>query len=615
MINTLEVFFTGKYFSIPNYQRNYAWEIRNIDDLFDDILEGMDTNVGHYIGTFILSQSQEFNSYDVVDGQQRLTTLTMILNSTINKLTCDTDRIINRDKFIQTNSTKKWKLELLGDNDEFFKDLLSSNPVTPVKKSQRLLQEAYNHINSRIQEIKSSGKENEFLNFIKNLEAMEFTESDSGKAIRIFQTVNDRGKPLSNIDKAKSLLIYYSSRFLNGKYDDIINQSFGKMYHYYNEIKEISEEYGISLINQKNFTEDSIMRYHFIAYPNDKYDYNATANYVLDVFLKNVLKSKKSDLNNLESFIQEYVEDLTIFFENMLIIVNKVKTEKKYYKIFTLLGLSALLYPLVIRLETRKLLDKSIISKAITFLDLIEITDLRVYKTRGTDPTRDISYLAFDSKSIQEDEIEKRLISFIKNFMGDTQFKSSLENDVYGNAALKHIFIEYDEEFIKINGNTPYSLKDLMNLNQTTPTIEHVFAQEVRFSFPSRGFHSDEEYIAKIHKFGNLTILEKNLNSQAINKTPEQKVLDNIYSKSLFKSTETLNAEIKNNGNNFVKSDVDKRTSSLVNFCMTQWSLYLNSFEINRICVSCWRDRPARFLHVSVHCRRPPQVVRRGAGR
>lgn len=573
MINTLEVFFTGKYFSIPNYQRNYAWEIRNIDDLFDDILEGMDTNVGHYIGTFILSQNQESNSYDVVDGQQRLTTLTMILNSTINKLTCDTDRIINRDKFIQTNSTKKWKLELLGDNDEFFKDLLSSIPVKPVNKSQRLLQEAYNHINSRIQEIKSSGKENEFLNFIKNLEAMEFTESDSGKAIRIFQTVNDRGKPLSNIDKAKSLLIYYSSRFLNGKYDNIINRSFGKMYHYYNEIKEISEEYGISLINHKNFTEDSIMRYHFIAYPNDKYDYNATANYVLDVFLKNVLKSKKSDLNDLESFIKEYVEDLTIFFENLLSIVNKVKTEKKYYKIFSLLGLSALLYPLAIRLETRKLLDITIMSKAITFLDLIEIADLRVYKTRGTDPTRDISYLAYDSKSIQEDEIERRLISFIKNFMGDTQFKSSLENDVYGNAALKHIFIEYDEEFIKTNGNTPYSLQNLINLNQTTPTIEHVFAQEVRFSFPSRGFHSDEEYIAKIHKFGNLTILEKNLNSQAINKTPEQKVLDNIYSKSLFKSTETLNAEIKNNGNNFVKSDVDKRTADLVNFCMNRWSL------------------------------------------
>lgn len=574
MINSLEVFFTGKYFKIPNYQRDYAWEIRNIDDLFDDILEGMDTKVGHYIGTFILSQDKESNNYfNVVDGQQRLTTLTMILNSAIEKLDDLTDKIINRDKFIQTNTNKAWKLELLGDNDDFFKKLLDSQPVTPINKSQRLLQEAYNHIKSRVQEIKNSGKENEFLDFIKKLEVMEFTESDSGKAIRIFQTVNDRGKPLSNIDKAKSLLIYYSSRFLNGKFDDIINKSFGKMYHYYNDIKEIAEEAGINLINQKIFTEDSIMRYHFIAYPNDKYDYNATANYVLDVFLKNVLKSKKSNLTELEHFIKEYVDDLTIFFENLLSVIKKVKSDKKYYKVFSVLGLSALLYPLVIRLETRNLLDKNINSKSITFLDLIETADVRVYKTRGTDPTRDISYLACDSKSIQEVEIENRLISFIKDFMGDTEFKNRLENNIYGNAALKHIFIEYDEEILNKIGNTPYTLQDITKFNNTTPTIEHIFAQEVRFNFPSRGFNSEEEYISKIHKFGNLTLLEKSLNSQAINKTPEQKVLDNIYSKSLFKCTETLNAEIKNNGNNFVKSDVDKRTSTLVSFCLNRWSL------------------------------------------
>ena len=58
-----------------------------------------------------------------------------------------------------------------------------------------------------------------------------------------------------------------------------------------------------------------------------------------------------------------------------------------------------------------------------------------------------------------------------------------------------------------------------------------------------------------------------------LNKTPELKIVDNIYSKSKFKVTEILNAEIKNRGNNFVKADVDSRTSELVNFCMNRWAL------------------------------------------
>ncbi|MDD2212617.1 MAG: DUF262 domain-containing protein [Clostridia bacterium] len=378
MTNFLEVFFTGKYFRIPSYQRDYAWDIQNIDDLFDDIFEAMETNVGHYIGTFILSQNREENCYDVVDGQQRLTTLTMILNSIIEKLSSDTDRIINKDRFILSNSSKRWKLELLGDNNNFFKQLLDGQSVEPINKSQKLLKNAYNHIQWRVQEIKNSNKENEFLEFVKQLEVMEFIESNAGKAIRIFQTVNDRGKLLSNVDKAKSLLIYYSNRLLNGKYDDIINNSFGEIYHYYNDIKELGEKYGINLINQRNFSEDSIMRYHFIAFPNGKYDYNATASYVLDVFLKNILKERKHDSAELETFITEYIGDLTLFFKSLLDIVKKIQTSEKYYKIFSILGLSALLYPLIIRLETRGLLDKNTTTKNLTFLDLIEIADVRV---------------------------------------------------------------------------------------------------------------------------------------------------------------------------------------------------------------------------------------------
>lgn len=80
---TIEQFFTGKTLGIPAYQRDYAWTTGNIDDLFEDIEEAMELGSGHYLGTFILSQTGKTAPVNVVDGQQRLTTLTMLLDALI----------------------------------------------------------------------------------------------------------------------------------------------------------------------------------------------------------------------------------------------------------------------------------------------------------------------------------------------------------------------------------------------------------------------------------------------------------------------------------------------------------------------------------------------------
>jgi uncharacterized protein with ParB-like and HNH nuclease domain len=63
MGTTLEVFFTGKFFRIPTYQRDYAWDTGNVDDLIDDIIEAIETNTSHYIGTFILSETSNPKIY------------------------------------------------------------------------------------------------------------------------------------------------------------------------------------------------------------------------------------------------------------------------------------------------------------------------------------------------------------------------------------------------------------------------------------------------------------------------------------------------------------------------------------------------------------------------
>ena len=76
-LRTLPEIFEG-IFCIPDYQRGYAWDEKQIDELLKDIDHLLlDTSaVRHYTGTLVLSLNKDqSNQYHIVDGQQRLTTL------------------------------------------------------------------------------------------------------------------------------------------------------------------------------------------------------------------------------------------------------------------------------------------------------------------------------------------------------------------------------------------------------------------------------------------------------------------------------------------------------------------------------------------------------------
>lgn len=569
MDNNIEKFFTGKYFRIPNYQRDYAWDTGNVDDLFEDIIEAIETKTSHYIGTFILASGSDTAEFKVVDGQQRLTTLIMLFNAVIEKLTNETERVINKDKFIrsQTNQEKTWKLELLNDNNRFFHELLEGGLPEPQTKSQQLLKEAYGHIQRRVDELKIS--KSDFLNATSRLEVMEFTEDNDGKAIRMFQTVNDRGKPLTNMEKAKSLLVYYSNRFLNGELDSFINDHFGHIFHIYTKIKTIGEQYQIDIISSKRFSEDSVMRYHFLAYADEMYDYDAPESYVLDTYLKKTLKPLRTDNKKLKEFIENYVTDLEAFYQSLANLVEKVKFNPRYFKLFPILGISATLYPLLIRLETRELLEKPLRSDSKKkLIDLIEAIDFRVYKMRGTNPRVDMSTLARDSKKLSAAAIEAQLRSFVQRFMGDDEFSRYLKN-TFHNTPTAHLMIEYGEKLNK----REYGISELQAMKASQPTVEHIFPQEERFLFPNLGFKDVEEYKHLVQTIGNLTVLEKTLNSQCQNRTPDQKVSGGYYDRSQFEDARRISVQLKNSGLSFTREEILKRTKILTDFCLLHWKV------------------------------------------
>ncbi len=557
-------FFNGRFFEIPKYQRGYAWDVQNIRDLFDDIIESIESNSNHYIGTIVLSKSADDDEkFYIVDGQQRTTTITLIISSLIKQLS-DKDALYYERFYLKEGD--RYRISPLNRDQSFFTNILEGTINEPQNKSQRFLKEAIEEINFKVANIDDKLK---FLKSVEKLEIMEFVENSEGDAIRIFQTVNDRGKPLSNMEKAKSLLIYFSNRYLAKSLDNTINDHFSDIFEIYDDIKHFGEELGVNLIKNRDFNEDNLMRYHFVTYSNENYD--PTASYVLQ-FLKNQLtkfrnEASDNDYPEMHKFISDYIASLKNFFDNCRAVIERAKTEAKFFKIFVVLNLSATLYPLIIKLQGLGLLDKALTGKGredFNFYDLVELIEVRVYKTRATDPKADIARLVYDIDTKRVEDIENWLIWFNGRWMPKEEFQSNLSRGIYGNRALNHIFITYCEHVNK----KEYSMTELKDLLNKSPNIEHILSQTPTFDPIALGFDNKEDFIDFEHTIGNLTVLEKGLNSSVQNKNAIDKI--DGYGKSLFTMTKMLGSEI-DTYKGFNKKSVQKRTQTLADYCVERW--------------------------------------------
>jgi len=103
--------FNKRFFEIPKYQRGYTWERQNVRDLFEDIKEAIESSSNHYMGTVVLSEGNPIGEhFFVVDGQQRLTTLTLLISEITRRLPKN-DSVFFRRLYIEDPG---YRLKLLG---------------------------------------------------------------------------------------------------------------------------------------------------------------------------------------------------------------------------------------------------------------------------------------------------------------------------------------------------------------------------------------------------------------------------------------------------------------------------------------------------------------------
>ena len=234
---TLGSLYENYLFEIPNYQRAFSWEDEHFDELIDDLLEAYDRNREEYgppddnlvdyepyfLGSLILQRLDQTDRFDVVDGQQRLTSL-VILMAVIRDELEGTTIAENLHKRLyekgdeMTGKPERYRLSVREQERPFFEEYIVSQGGTQnldeVDKNrrsepeQRFIEavEIFQDRLSKWQSDKSPQKDLAgFARFIgRKLTMVEIKTGTKTSAFRLFNVVNARGLPLSTADLLKS---------------------------------------------------------------------------------------------------------------------------------------------------------------------------------------------------------------------------------------------------------------------------------------------------------------------------------------------------------------------------------------------------------------------------
>ncbi|GAA8521441.1 hypothetical protein KKKH9_02640 [Helicobacter pylori] len=361
---------------------------------------------------------------------------------------------------------------------------------------------------------------NERLETLLEMVLMRFEEPDPGIAIRTFQSVNDRGVPLLLLDKLKSLLIYYSNTFCDGKMglDQFINDHFGEIFKIFAKIKKSNH---ISSVGGSD--EGDIFRHHAGSQKFDGIEflghYKASTDNTYEK-LKDELKEVKKSKSKLKSFIQSYVSDLKNFYQAFLDLLSEIGTNPTTFKVMLINNINSLFFNSLIRLKINNELDDET-------MRLFAKTDILLFKVG-----RDMRAMAYNliHEYIQKgkERLKSKMIAQCRNDIEQASWK--LVKNASDSSCFHYVFFEKNCQEMGFA-----DLKKLIREKQFSQQKKHIIPinlleQSSNNKIRDLGFEGKEDLEDHINTYGNLISLEKSLNSQASDKDLYGK--DEIYKSS-----------------------------------------------------------------------------------
>lgn len=580
-----------KLFFIPRYQREYVWGKWNWEQFFDDIAEA---NIGHFLGSIIYinkeGDSMEHPKLELIDGQQRMTTTSLFLGAIYKSLR---DRINNPtdDETVERVNLKNrlWNKKhdclaltpsVSGNNLSDYKYTFNSiigighEIEKPKSYGNRRISKCYRYFYDRLNE---TNKQEEFLfsthdiqnllRILNNSILVAIEVKSHSDAFTLFETLNNRGVPLSAIDLIKNNLLAELDKQRFEKSNDQKERELDNDFSRWQRLlKNLSDEYK----NQERF-----VRQYYNAFKVNKSTFvekqqKATRSSVINIYDELIKR-------NPTSFFEDLYEASSIYKENLLYsemedLDSDIKSSLKDLDNVNGVDGYMLLMFVTKQFKITNNEKKELIKFLCNYFIRRSVTDFP--------PTRDLTNLFMDLIE-KLSEIDSYSFELIEKFLthdercsDNTKFEEKLRGKIYEENvnATRYLLAKIEESTFTKETERDFWKKD--DKNKFIWTIEHVFPQgknikEHWVQMIANGDKANAKSIQEthVHKIGNLTLTGFNSNLSDKSLEEKQNRKDKKGEFIGFKNGLKLNEKLAN-VSVWTKENIDSRTDLLVNKCL-----------------------------------------------
>ena len=542
-------------FEIPKYQREYTWGTREWEALFDDLVENDD---GYFLGSIICinTATDTINApkFEVVDGQQRLTTLSLFLAALYTTLSKHKDLLdddqqadilqLKRKIVLKKTQTDIRVIpQVQGSNRDDYLGLLAKIGIIPKRAMPnfaglRRIVKSYNYFKKRIDSLLEESEDIvgtmfRIIDKVNSAILVIIEVSNHADAYTLFESLNNRGTPLTAVDLIKNLLL---SR-LDVKGDESLD-------YYFSRWTEILHDLGEEYSDQERFFRQNYNAFRrSLNAPFSRGDRQyplgtiATRSTMLDIYEKIISREPVAALDSLS-------ENASIYAGIILNKTDSLPNELRnvYQDLQRIQGAPSylLLLYLIKNITELQIGDEEIVKVCqllISFFVRRNLTD--------TPPTRDLSriFMAYIEEIEQNgyvgyaifDNLRSKLIACSAS---EELFEEKLRGPVYDDNVGATRFILCMLAKRKMTVENERDLWRKTGSNQYVWSIEHIFPQGpnipdkwVEMIADGDRTKAREFQSLYVHTFGNLTITGYNstLSNKAFSEKKERKDSNGNY--------------------------------------------------------------------------------------
>ena len=509
-----ELFTCDAIYKIPNYQRQYSWTNEQLEELWNDLYDSFNNNQDecYFLGSVVVVDNGK-SYHDLVDGQQRITTLMIMLNVLLKTFPNINENTIE----IKKGNTRKLKQLIFYDEDisrlqlqidpnyntSFNNVIINPNNYNGIKypTQQELKKDnpEYKFINTakffydKFNELlNNEGQDvlDQFVNYILfKTNIIKIVCTNQSFAIKLFLVLNDRGLELSISDIIKSYILdKYNS---NDKYNDNDIQIFNTNWKY---IEKICNDYEFSI--------DDYMVYF------EYYKLKSNPKRQVTDELKKIIQSNDTE-------IKVFVDEMKLFAENIEKVyksTSPVIYSLRYipwqaYVMTSLASAYQVNYP-----DKDKLFK---LMRRFFYISWLSGKTLNGIKQTSFNLIEKI----VDKKPIEE--ISEMLNKFIYSKKLISEVYQVLNDDVYGETFLKALMLSIEYDIREEINDSFYEINNKIH-------IDHILPQQFDKRL-NEWQNIDDIALAKenVHKLGNLALILGSKNEEALNHGFDRKI--NIY--------------------------------------------------------------------------------------